>query len=240
MRLSPWVLLPIFSFLPVEIFHFFVNLTSIQWFLLLGIATLCLITFRRRVRRSTGKFIKRIKYFNLRTYRRKLSRWARENDADAIGKSLVSRLERNTKIKLGCITLSMIILKHYPILLTNPTSVANFLKNLTIYLLLSLAFRRELLIEMVGIYVLIAVCPYIMLFMSHDTGINMFETQLAEPVYLLLDIDVANLTQAANKLFFFMTPGIVLRILFLVLSSVIIRSFLKLIFTVFIKTLPSL
>lgn len=45
MRLLPW-LLPALVFFRLEIFHFFVSLTFIQWFLLLGIIGSCLIIFR--------------------------------------------------------------------------------------------------------------------------------------------------------------------------------------------------
>lgn len=153
-----------------------------------------------------------------------------------MGKSLTDWLERNVFVNMGCIILSTSICSHYPKLLTNPTPIAIFLLTLTIYSLTSLALRREVLILMVGMYVLIALTPYVMAFLSQDTGINLFETMPTDIVYLLR-IDVSNLTQTAHKLFLFLAPCSVLIILFLVLSSVIVRSFLKLLFTRLIKTL---
>lgn len=235
MRLLPW-LLPALVFFRLEIFHFSISITFIQWFLLLGIIASCLILFRIKMIHLMRTSVQQLKYSNLQRYSGKLSKWARENDSDAMGKSLADWLERNVFVKMGCVILSTSIFSHYPKLLTNPTPFAIFLLTLTIYSLTSLALRREVLILMVGMYVLIALTPYVMAFLSQHTGINLFEAMPADIVYLL-GVDISNLTQTAHKLFFFLAPCSVLIILFLVLSSVIVRSFLKLLFTGLIKTL---
>lgn len=233
MRFLPWIF-PVLFLFRLEILQFFVNLTFIQWVLLLGIAALCLIPFKRKAKCSIRAFIRKLKYFNLRRYRGKLLRWARESDSNVIGKSLVSQLERNVFIKLSCIALSCAIFSHYPRLLLNPMPSTVFLLALTIYSLTSLAFRREVLIFMVGIYFLMALVPYAIAFLSYEEGINLFKTLPADVVYWL-GIDIANLTQTANKLFLVLAPCAALIILFFVLFSVIIRGSLNLIFTVFIK-----
>lgn len=238
MKYLLWTL-PVLLLFRIEIFHFLTKFTLIQWTLLLSISTLCLFVFREKVKAFVRTISRKIKYFNLKKYRRKLSKWARQNDPEVMGKSLVSQLERNVFTKLGCILFSTVIFSHYPQLLTNPTLATNFLIILTIYPLIGLAFRKDTLIFMVGIYVLIAFMPYATAFLSHDTGINLFETFPTDIVYFL-DIDVSNLTQTANKLFLFTLPWYILIILFFIVSSVIIKSFLKLIFTTLLKILQSL
>jgi hypothetical protein len=237
MRLLLWTL-PILLLFRVEVFHFFMNLTFIQWILLLSLFSLCLFFYRRKIKYLAISSARKLKYFNLRKYRRKLSRWAKENNAEAMGKFLVSQIERNVFTKLGCIALSTAIFSHYPSLMTGLTPATIFLLTLTAYSLLVLAFRKEMLISMVGIYSLMAVVPYIMAFLSHDTGINLFET-LPIDIINILNINISDLTQTANKLFLFNVPWIALIILFTVLSSVIIRGFLTLIFTVFLKVIQS-
>lgn len=235
MRLLPW-LLPALVFFKLEIFHFFISLKFIQWVLLLGIIASCLILFRIKMMHPMRTSVQQLKYSNLQRYSRELSKWARENDSDAMGKSLVDWLERNVFVNMGCIILSTSIFSHYPKLLTKPTLGTFFLLTLTIYSLTSLALRKEVLIFMSVMYILIPLIPYVIAFLSQDTGINMFETMPADIVYLL-GIDISNLTQTAHKLFLFLAPCSVLIILFLVLSSVIVRSFLKLLLTRLIKTL---
>lgn len=89
---------------------------------------------------------------------------------------------------------------------------------------------------MVGVYCLIPFTPYAMAFLSYDTGINLFET-LPIDVVFFLDIDIDNLTQTANKLFFFIAPGSVSIILFFVISTLIVKNFLELVFTALLKIL---
>lgn len=238
MKYLLWTL-PVLLFFRIEIFYFVIKFTWIQWTLLLGISALCLFIFRKNTKAFVRKFLQKIKYFNLKKYTRKLSKWARQNDPEVMGKSLVSQLERNVFMKLGCILFSTVIFSHYPKLLTSPTLATRFLLILTIYSLVGLAFRKETLVFMVAMYVLMAFTPYATAFLSHDTGINLFETLPADIVYFL-NIDISDLTQTANKLFLFTIPWYILIILFLVLSSVIIRSFLKLIFTILLTILQSL
>jgi len=78
-----------------------------------------------------------------------------------------------------------------------------------------------------------------MAFLSYELGKNFFDTLPIDVVYLL-EINAFNLTQTAYKMFFFLAPGIALIILFLILSSFILRSFLKLVFTALIRSLQSL
>jgi hypothetical protein len=233
-----WIF-PLLLFFRVEVIHFFVNLNSIQWILLLLIFSTCLFFYRRKFKYSLLLSSRKIKYFNLQKIRIKISKWANNNSAEAIGKSIVSQLERNVFTKLGCIVLSTAVLSHYPILLTKPTPAIIFLLTMTAYSFMGLAFRKEMLIFMVGIYSLMAVTPYAMAFLSHDTGINLFETLPAD-IVSLLNINIFNLTQTANKLFIFTAPWLALIVLILILSSVIIRASLKLVFTIFLKVLQAL
>lgn len=153
-----------------------------------------------------------------------------------MGKSLVNRLERNIFIKFGCIIFSVSIFSHYPILLTSPKPATIFLLTLVAYSFIGLAFRKEMLLFMIGVYCLIPFTPYAMAFLSYDTGINLFET-LPTDVVFFLDIDINNLTQTANKLFLFNALGCVSIILFLILSSFLVRKFLELVFTAILKIL---
>lgn len=156
--------LPILLFFRVEVFHFFMNLSLIQWILLICGSGLCLFSYRRKMKYTAIYLARKFKYFNLRKYRMKISKWAKENNAEEMGKSLVSQLERNVFTKLGCIVLSTTIFSHYPSLLTSPKPATIFLLTLTAYSLIGLAFRKEMLIFMVGIYSLMAIMPYAMAF----------------------------------------------------------------------------
>jgi hypothetical protein len=233
------LVLPILLFFRVEIFHFFINLSLIQWILFICFFGLCLFTCKRKISCTFIFFARNLKHFNIRKYRIKTSKWAKENNAEEIGKSLVSQLERNVFTKLGCIVLSTTIFSHYPSLLTSLKPATIFLLTLTVYSLTGLAFRKEILISMVCVYSLMAVMPYSMAFLSHNTGINLFETLPPDVIYML-NIDIFNLTQTANKLFFFTAPWLLLIILFVILSSIIVRSSLKLIFAIFLKMLQSI
>jgi hypothetical protein len=247
-RILIWTL-PILLFFRVEVIHFFVNLNFIQWILLLLVFSTCLFFYKRKLKYSVLLFFRKVKYFdlkktrikisNLKKTRIKISKWANNNSAEAIGKSLVSQLERNIFIKLGCIALSTAVLSHYPSLLTKPTPAIIFLLTMTAYSFMGLAFRKEMLIFMISMYSLMAVMPYAMAFLSHDTGINLFESLPAD-VVSLLNINIFNLTQTANKLFIFTAPWLTLIVLVFILSSVIIRVSLKLVFTVFLKVLQAL
>jgi hypothetical protein len=234
-----FLILPILLFFRVEVFHFLMNLSLIQWILIIFVSGLCSFSYRRKMKYTAIFLARKLKYFNLKKYRIKISKWAKENNAEEMGKSLVSQLERNVFTKLGCIVLSTTIFSHYPSLLTSLKPATIFLLTLTAYSLIGLAFRKEMLIFMVGMYSLMAIMPYAMAFLSHDTGINLFETLPIDVVHLL-NIDILNLTQTANKLFLFTAPWLALIILFLILSSLIIRGSLKLIFTIFLKMLQSL
>ncbi|MBV9386713.1 MAG: hypothetical protein JOZ78_09820 [Chroococcidiopsidaceae cyanobacterium CP_BM_ER_R8_30] len=235
MRLLPWLLLPILSLFRLEIFHIFANLSFAQCTLLAGITILCLIAFRKKLGDSIISFVQNIKNFNFRRYRRKLLEWAKENNSGVMGKSFVSRLERSMFIKLGCIMLAAIF-GCYPMLLTNPKPAAIFLLTLTIYALMSLAFRREILIVTIGMYIFMAVTPYVMVFLNRYSSMNVFETLPPDLVYLL-NMDVLNTTQTANKLFLLITPLFGVAILFFVLSACTIRGFANLIHIALIKFL---
>lgn len=231
-----FLILTILLLFRIEVFHFFINLSVIQWILLICVSGSCLFYYKRKIKYTAIFLARKLKYFNLRKYRIKISKWAKENNAEKMGQSLVSQLERNVFIKLGCIVLSTTIFSHYPSLLTSPKPAAIFLLTWTVYSLIGLAFRREMLMHMVCICSLMAIMPYAMAFLSHDTGINLFEALPTDAVHLL-NIDVLNLIQTANKLFLFTAPGYALIILFLILSSLIIRGSLRLIFAIFLKML---
>ena len=239
-----FLIVPILLFFRVEIFHFFMNLSLIQWILFICVSIcisgLCLFSYRRKMKYTAIFFARKLKYFNLRKYRIKTSKWAKESNAEEMGKALVSKLEWNVFTKWGCIVLSTTIFRHYPSLLTSPKPATIFLLlTLTAYSLIGWAFRKEMLIFMIGMYSLISITPYATVLLSYYTGINLFETLLADVVHLL-SIDILNLTQTANNLFLFTAPWLALTILFLTLSSLIIRGALKLIFTIFLKMLQSI
>ncbi len=231
-----FLLLASFLFFKIEIYNYFVNLSYFQIFLLLIISCLCIFIFRKKIICSMVLFINKLRYFSFKKYIKNLSKSINDCNPEIIGKSLVNRLERNIFIKFGCIILSVSIFSHYPILLTSVKPATIFLLTLTTYSFISLAFRKEMLLFMVGVYCLIPFTPYAMAFISYDTGINLFET-LPIDVVFFLNIDINNLTQTANKLFLLIAPWSVSIILFLVLSRFIVRKFLELVFTALLKIL---
>ena len=231
-----FLLLACFFFFRIEIVNYFINLSHLQLFLLLSIASLCVFIFRKKLNYSTVLFINKLKHFSFKEYIQKISKSIDDNNPEIMGKSLVNRLERNIFIKFGCLIFSVSIFSHYPILLTSPKPATIFLLTLVAYCFIGLAFRKEMLLFMVGIYFLIPFTPYVMAFLSYDTGINLFET-LPTDVVFFLDIDINNLTQTANKLFLFNAFGCVSIILFLILSSLLVRKILELVFTAMLKIL---
>lgn len=231
-----FIIFPILLFFRVEILHFFINISLFELLLFIGISSLCLFYYKRKIKCTAIVLARKLKYFNLRKYRIKISNWAKENSAEEMGKSLVAQLERNVWTNLGCIILSVMIFSHFPSLLTNPKPATIFLLTMTAYVLIGLAFRKETLIFMVGLYLLMSITPYFMAFLSYDSGINLFET-LPSSLVSLHNIDISNLTQTANKLFFSYAPWYTLLILSLILLAFIIKGSLKFIFAIFLKML---
>jgi hypothetical protein len=236
-----WIFSALLFFKP-EVFHFFMSLTSIQWIFFLGTSFICLLFSRRKIKYFFILSLRKLKYFNLKKYLRELSRWFKPSNSDLIGKSLVSWLEAKLFIKLGCIYIASVF-AHYPSSLTTPIPIAIFLLIWTAYSLTALAFRKVMLISAAGLYSCFAFLPYAIFCMSHGTGINLFKVFL-EPfpidVIYLLDVDISNLMQTANKLFLFTASLAAFAFLFLFRCSVVIRSITKLILTLIQKCLNRL
>ncbi|BAZ43732.1 hypothetical protein NIES4102_07330 [Chondrocystis sp. NIES-4102] len=129
--------------------------------------------------------------------------------------------------------MSVIIFNHYPVLLTSPKSTTIFLLTLTAYFFISLDLKKEILILMLGVYILMPFAPYALALLSYHTRINLFETLPIDLIFTL-DIDIDNLTQTANKLFLFIAPWSVSIILFLFVARFIVINFLNLIFGAFV------
>lgn len=231
-----FLLLACFYFFKIEVLNYFINLSYLQLFLLLSIGCLCLFIFRNKLNYSTVLLVNKLKHFSFREYIQKLSKSIDDNNPEIMGKSLVAWLEQNIFIKFCCIILSVSIFSHYPIILTSPKPATIFLLTLVAYFFIGLAFRKEMLLFMVGVYCLIPFTFYAMAFLSYDTGINLFETWPTDIVFFL-NIDINNLTQTANKLFLFNALGCVSIILFLILSSFLVKKFLELVFTAILKIL---
>ncbi|MEM7593706.1 MAG: hypothetical protein AAF383_19710 [Cyanobacteria bacterium P01_A01_bin.83] len=195
-----------------------------------------MFVFRKKISCSIASFVNKLRYFSFKEYIKKLSKSIDDYNPEIIGKSLVDQLERNIFIKFACIILSVSIFSHYPILLTSPKPATIFLLTLIAYCFVSLAFRKEMLPFIIGVYCLIPFTSYAMAYLSYDTGINLFET-LPIDVVLFLNMDINNLTQTANKLFLLIASGSVSTILFLILSTLLVRNSLKLVFTAFFKML---
>jgi hypothetical protein len=230
-------LLAILWVFQIEVFYFFMNLGFIQWILFLGISSACLFFYKRKIKYSALLFARKLKYFNLKKYRGELSRWAKENDGEAMGKSFASQLEGNLSMQINLAVISIGIFRHYPIFLSTPSTF--FLLTLLISPLIILAFKKEILISAVGLYLMMAVTPYAMVLLIQHTGISIFEAFPNDLIYFL-NVDTSNLNQTADKLFLFTAPWFVSIILFIILSSVTIRTSLKLVFTVWLKALRSL
>lgn len=226
--------LPIVLFFESEISCFLMNLTFIQWLTILIASSSCLFFFKGKIKYLMISSIRKIKNFDSKKYKQKLSDWSKETDAKNLGKSFAFWLERNVFIKLGCIALSMAIFRHYPILLTELRPATVLSLTFMAYPFVSLAFRREMLIFMVVLYSLMAFMPYAMAILGYLSGMNPFETLPTDIVYSQ-HIDISNLTQTANHLFFSIAPWISLMILVLLMSSVFLRLSLKLVFTGFLN-----
>ncbi len=229
MKFLGWIL-SVLLFFRIEVFCFFKNFTFLQWIILLSVSCLCVYFIRRKI----IIFARKIKDFSLNRYRKNLGKWARENDSEVIAKSFVFQLEQNVSLKISCILLSIGIFNYCPSLMTNSTAAAFFLGTLIVYLFVTLAFKKEAVILISGMYFLMAVSFYVMAFFSYYSDVNLFQTIPFDLVYFL-NIDISMLTQTANKLFFFTTPLIILSLLFFILSSIIMKYCLKLIFTIFLK-----
>lgn len=132
--------------------------------------------------------------------------------------------------------LSIAIFSYYPLKFLNLVSIAIFIFTLIACTLVNLAFNKKILIGSVAIFLLMAFEPYPLAFLSHYTGVNLFETLPIEVVDFL-NINVYNLTETANKLFILIAPSCATIIVFLILSSIATRIFLTSLFNKLQKAL---
>ena len=189
-------------FFKAEVFHFLVNLTFLQWVLILGGFCVCLFFAKDKIKYFVISSVKKLRYFSPKKYRIKLLRSIQEKNAEEKGEILAAWLKNNLSINFGLMMLSMVVFSHYPLKMLNMVSAAILMFTLIAYFFVSLAFEKRALITFVGTYSLVPVAFYPFAFISDYTGINLFETLPAD-VINFLNLNVYNLIETANKLFFY-------------------------------------
>jgi hypothetical protein len=188
-----------------EISSFLKEASMNFWILFATISLLIAFVNRNKMQSSLSNWQVKIQNFSISTYKRKMHLWLVSSDSKSIGRMIASLLQDNLSLKMSCIIFSSSLLRHYPIAMTTLVPLLIFTLTAIIAVITSLAFRKEIFIITVGIFIFAAFSPYIQIFLTLGTEINPFESTPVEIVNLL-DINALNIYETANKLFLIYVP----------------------------------